>query len=164
MDARSDFFGLHRENLSGMMASPKTSLGTYYVVGRGTQWLLHPLKYRHRRVPDDNISHDTRVQSAPTTKAPHPAIVTHQPTVLYLQAHFNFPMTFLFGTRLPASIILLVSNTTQQQARTSTTMTQARTALEEMSKDGEFKRKDAAWRNWISTGRSRDISAKVFPI
>lgn len=29
----------------------------------------------------------------------------------------------------------------------------ARTALDEMSKDGDFKRKDAAWRNWISRGK-----------
>jgi putative glutathione S-transferase len=29
-------------------------------------------------------------------------------------------------------------------------MSKARTALDEQSNDGEFKRRDAAWRNWIS--------------
>jgi len=32
----------------------------------------------------------------------------------------------------------------------SLTSQQPRTALDEMNKNGEFKRKDAAWRNWIS--------------
>jgi len=32
-------------------------------------------------------------------------------------------------------------------------MSKARTALEEMGKDGSFKRKESAWRNWISDGR-----------
>ena len=31
----------------------------------------------------------------------------------------------------------------------------ARTALSEMSKDGAFKRSEAAWRNWISRGEYR---------
>ena len=35
----------------------------------------------------------------------------------------------------------------------------ARTALDEMAKDGAFKRKDAAWRNWIS----RDADARFPP-
>jgi glutathionyl-hydroquinone reductase len=35
----------------------------------------------------------------------------------------------------------------------------ARTALEEMSKDGDFKREDAAWRDWIS----REAGAKFAP-
>lgn len=30
-------------------------------------------------------------------------------------------------------------------------MSKARTALDELGKDGDFKRRDAAWRNWIST-------------
>ena len=32
-------------------------------------------------------------------------------------------------------------------------MVQVRTALEEMGKDGAFKRKEAGWRNWISRGK-----------
>jgi len=35
----------------------------------------------------------------------------------------------------------------------------SRTALNEVSKDGEFKRKDAAWRDWIS----REEGAKFAP-
>lgn len=35
--------------------------------------------------------------------------------------------------------------------RTKQPLAMARTALAEVSKDGEFKRRDAAWRNWISS-------------
>jgi glutathionyl-hydroquinone reductase len=35
----------------------------------------------------------------------------------------------------------------------------SRTALEEVSREGEFKRKDAVWRNWIS----REDGAKFGP-
>jgi len=31
-------------------------------------------------------------------------------------------------------------------------MVKARTALDEMGKDGDFQRLDSAWRNWISSG------------
>ena len=31
-------------------------------------------------------------------------------------------------------------------------MVKARSALDEMGADGAFKRKEAAWRNWISKG------------
>ena len=33
----------------------------------------------------------------------------------------------------------------------------ARTALDELGNDGSFKRKDAAWRSWISRGMSLDL-------
>jgi hypothetical protein len=33
----------------------------------------------------------------------------------------------------------------------------ARTALDELGKDGSFARRDAAWRSWISTGTYRTV-------
>jgi hypothetical protein len=52
------------------------------------------------------------------------------------------------------STTLYKSNSARQK-RTQSSMTSkaaARTALDELSADGAFKRVDAAWRNWISKG------------
>jgi len=50
-----------------------------------------------------------------------------------------------------------VSNAIARAAVTSATtaraaVSAARTTLDEHSESGEFKRKDAAWRNWIKNG------------
>jgi putative glutathione S-transferase len=42
----------------------------------------------------------------------------------------------------------------------SVTTTKARTALDEMSKDGAFVRKDAAWRDWISNDSDAKFPAE----
>ena len=49
--------------------------------------------------------------------------------------------------RKPRQLIQLLFTTAND-----ITMGKARTALDEMGTDGTFKRKDSAWRNWISSG------------
>ena len=40
-------------------------------------------------------------------------------------------------------------------------MVKARTALDELGKDGGFTRKEAAWRNWISKGKKMQSTLLV---
>jgi hypothetical protein len=55
----------------------------------------------------------------------------------------------------PIRSSLLLSTTTVMMAATDSSASKtaaSRTALEESGEKGEFKRRDATWRNWVSKG------------
>lgn len=60
-----------------------------------------------------------------------------------------FLMLSTASSMVSSSSNAATSNLARQAAKRTIA---ARTALDEMSVKGEFKRKDAAWRNWVSKG------------
>lgn len=58
----------------------------------------------------------------------------------------------VMSTATVASALLSVATNVAKRQKTALSSVAARTALDEHSTTGEFKRVDAAWRNWISQG------------